>query len=56
MKNNPFLGVLRHLLTFGGGYLVSSGSLSSGEADAVVGAVVTLAGFAWSIYEKRRGR
>ena len=54
MKNSPLLGVLRHLLTFGGGYLVSGGVVSSTELEAGIGALISLAGVAWSIYEKRK--
>lgn len=56
MKNNPFLGVLRHLLTFGGGYLTSNGVVSASELEAGIGALITLGGIAWSIYEKRKAR
>ena len=46
--------IVRHLLTtVGGGFLVSVG-LAGATLDAVVGAVSTLAGVAWSIYDKRR--
>ena len=47
-------GVLRHLLTIAGGYLVAQGTLTSGEMSEAVGAIVALAGIAWSIHEKRR--
>jgi hypothetical protein len=56
MQNNPFLGVLRHLLTFGGGYLVSNGSVSASQLEAGIGAIITLGGVLWSIYEKRKAR
>lgn len=56
MTNNPFLGVLRHLLTFGGGYLTSNGLVSASEVEAGVGALITLGGIAWSIYEKLKSR
>ncbi len=51
-----FIGsFLRHLLTFGGGsvfgFLTANGFTDS-EAEAVVAAVVTLAGAAWSGWEK----
>jgi len=46
--------IVRHLLTtVGGGFLMSFG-LSGGTLDAVVGAVSTLAGVAWSLYDKRQ--
>lgn len=45
--------IVRHLLTtVGGGFLMSFG-LSGGTLDAVVGAISTLAGVAWSVYDKR---
>ena len=56
MKNNPFLGVVRHILTFGGGYLTSNGVVSASELEAGIGAIITLGGIAWSIYEKRKAR
>lgn len=45
--------VLRHLLTAGGTVLVTKGVLDAGSAEAVVGALVTLAGVVWSLVEKR---
>lgn len=45
--------MIRHTLTFIGGGFVSSGMFTQEEISAVIGAVVTLIGFAWSIYEKR---
>lgn len=45
--------IVRHLLTtVGGGFLMSFG-ITGGTLDAVVGAVSTLAGVAWSLYDKR---
>ncbi len=46
--------LVRHLLTtVGGGFLASFG-LSGSALDATVGAVSTLAGVAWSLYDKRQ--
>jgi hypothetical protein len=47
------LGVVRHLLTFGAGYLVARGFIDESTAEALVGAVLTLIGVGWSIYDKR---
>ena len=45
--------IVRHLLTtVGGGFLMSFG-ITGGTLDAVVGALSTLAGVAWSLYDKR---
>lgn len=53
---NPVLvqALVRHLLTaLGGGFLASYG-LSGEGIEAVAGAVATLAGVAWSVYDKRQ--
>jgi hypothetical protein len=47
-------GVVRHVLTFGGGYLVQDGLLSTPDLETGIGAVVTLIGLAWSIYDKKK--
>ena len=48
--------VVRHLLTtVGGGFLMSFG-ITGGTLDAVVGALSTLAGVAWSLYDKRANK
>ena len=46
--------IVRHLLTtVGGGFLMSFG-ITGGTLDAGVGAISTLAGVAWSLYDKRQ--
>jgi hypothetical protein len=52
---NPVLiqALVRHLLTaLGGGFLASYG-LSGEVVEAAAGAIATLAGVAWSVYDKR---
>lgn len=49
---NSILGLVRHGLTFAGGYLVSSGLLEASSLETAVAAAVTLLGIAWSIYDK----
>ena len=46
-------GFLRHALTFGGGLLVTKGYVDASEVEALVGAIITLSGFAWSYWIKR---
>jgi hypothetical protein len=41
-------GILRHILTFAGGYLIDEASLME-----VVGALITLVGFVWSFISKK---
>lgn len=54
MNSTVVQALVRHLLTtVGGGFLVSFG-IEGALLDAVVGAVATLAGVAWSVYDKRR--
>ena len=46
-------GLVRHLLTFGGGFLVTNGTITDGDLQAVVGGVIAIGGVLWSIYTKR---
>lgn len=52
---NPVLiqAVVRHLLTTVGGGFFASFGVTGSELQAVAGAVATLAGVAWSLYDKR---
>ena len=46
------LGILRHLLTGLGGAAVTKGYLSTDDSTAAIGAILTLIGVAWSIWNK----
>lgn len=48
MNKEKILGVVRHVLTFGAGWLVARGKLDASAVDTIVGAVVVIVGFAWS--------
>jgi hypothetical protein len=51
---NPMLfGLLRHVLTMAGGYLVAKGYVSEGDVETIAGATIALAGVAWSAFDKR---
>lgn len=52
MNAEAFAGIVRHLMTAIGGYLVTAGVLDGGTMETAVGAIVTLAGIAWSIWQK----
>jgi len=54
MLNPTVAGLLRHILTTAGGVLVAKGTLDEAMLQALVGALVTIAGVAWSIVEKKR--
>jgi hypothetical protein len=46
--------IVRHLLTIAGGGFFASAGITGSAMEAVVGAVSTLAGVAWSVYDKRK--
>lgn len=48
--------VTRHLLTTFGGALLARWGLGGTEIDAIAGAVGTLAGIAWAVWDKRKAR
>lgn len=53
MSKESILSVIRHVLTFGGGYFVTSGLAGASEIEAAVGAIVTITGVVWSILDKK---
>ena len=54
MNSVLLLGLIRHLLTFGGGVLTSSGYLDQSQSETAVGAVIAIVGVVWSAIEKKR--
>ena len=52
MKQQIILGILRHFLTLGGGWLVQQGYANQSGVTQIVGAVMTLIGLAWSVQHK----
>lgn len=42
------LGLVRHALTFGGGYLVAKGYLDDASVNELVGAITAIVGIVWS--------
>lgn len=54
MNSTVVSALVRHILTaVGGGFFVSWG-LDGDAVNAVVGAVSTIAGIAWSVWDKKR--
>lgn len=49
MNKEKILGIVRHILTFGGGYAVAKGYLDDAAMLEMVGATVTVIGGIWSI-------
>ena len=52
MTKEVLLGLLRHVLTFGGGLLVTKGLADASMVNEAVGAIITLAGIGLSIKNK----
>ena len=53
MNRDQILGISRHILTFGGGFLASAGVVASSDVELGVGALVTLIGIVWSAFQKK---
>ncbi len=43
------LGLLRHALTFGGGYMISQGWLDADQVASLAGAAIAIIGALWSV-------
>lgn len=54
MNSTVVTAVVRHVLTAVGGGLFASFGITGSSLEAVVGAVSTLVGVAWSIYDKKK--
>ena len=48
------LGLVRHALTFGGGFLIPAGYATGDEVQTWTGAIITIVGAAWSLIRKWR--
>jgi len=46
-------GLIRHLFTFGGGALVAQGHIDPDQAEVVTGALLSIGGVIWSIFDKK---
>lgn len=47
------LGIIRHTLTFIGGALVVKGVVDETASQEIIGALVTLIGTLWSVFQKK---
>lgn len=52
MNKDQVLGIIRHTLTFVGGFLVMKGLVDESMVTEIVGGVVGLVGTIWSIVAK----
>jgi hypothetical protein len=53
MNKDSILGFIRHLLTFGGGFLVAKDLIPADALDQVVAALITIVGVSWSAVDKQ---
>jgi hypothetical protein len=52
--NPNIASLVRHILTAAGGFLVAKGLASADQLAELVGAVVSIAGVSWSVYNNRK--
>jgi hypothetical protein len=54
MSKEQTIGIVRHILTFGGGLLVAKGTVDPQIATELTGAIISILGAVWSIRSKRK--
>lgn len=52
MTKDRVLGIVRHVLTFGGGLLVAQGWADDATVQTIVAGVIALVGTVWSVVDK----
>lgn len=53
MNSTVILGVVRHLLSTGGGAALLSGAVSDDDLQKIIGAVLSIGSVIWSVMQKR---
>lgn len=53
MDRESILSIVRHILTFGGGFVVAKGWIDSVTLQSAIGAVITIVGVVWGIADKK---
>ena len=56
MTQERVLGIIRHSMTFAGGFLVMKGLGNEAIMQEITGATITLVGSIWSIVSKTKRR
>ena len=54
--NDSIKSIVRHGLSFGGGFLVAKGLVTVDQANELAGAVITLLGVGWSVWKNRKAK
>lgn len=49
-------GIIRHVLTTAAGGLVANGTVTSDQAQQIIGGIMAILTIAWSLYQKRQQR
>lgn len=49
MNKTQVLGVIRHILTFGAGFLIAKGKLDASGAESIIGGLLAVVGGVWSV-------
>lgn len=52
-KQEQVMGIVRHVLTAGGGYFAATGIVAQDEVTTIVSGLVGLVGLIWSVVAKR---
>ena len=52
--NANLASLIRHILTAAGGFLVAKGLASADQVGELVGAIVSIAGVGWSMFNNRK--
>ena len=52
MTQEQVMGILRHVLTITGGFLVAQGLVTDGAMTEIVGGLMAVIGTGWSWYSK----
>lgn len=53
MTKEQVLGIVRHVLTFGSGFVIAKGWVDESVAGEAITALVGLTGVLWSFFSKR---
>lgn len=52
MSWEKIASILRHILTFGGGFIVAKGWVSEATVQSAIGVIITLGGIVWGQFNK----
>ncbi len=54
MNKEVILGIIRHILTFAGGVLITKGIIDESTMQELVGSLGTTIGLIWSVIQKNK--